>query len=813
MFTSYLRKLRRMRAEELLFRTKAVLGRWYEQGYHALGFREDRYARFLLADQKECVFDNPCIDSEEQKSLVNLLRSTHRMYVEEIREAANAACEGQFTILGRSVRYGRQISWCADPFTCKEWPMRFHTTINIFSGHTEIGDVKYVWEVNRHQFLTTLGKAYCLTDDERYALAGLDLMEDWIRTNPYKMGINWTSALEVAVRSISWCWACAFFGRSKAFDSNRRRMIVQSLFQHAKYIEEHPSFYFSPYNHLIGEATALFVIGSLLPWVGPARRWQDKGWSILEREMPRQFYPDGGTVEQAIGYHHFTLGFYLQAVLVRRRFGMPVSSAVWSLLEKAFEFSMYMMRPDGSVPMIGDGDEGKSIPLSQSSLWDFRSFLSIGAVLFGREDFKKMAGPFPPDATWLVGRDGWNRYQAFNEKDPAEKSKALSETGYYIMRTGWDRQAHYLSFDCGEIAAGVPKDDLPSAAHGHADALSIEVSSHGTPLLVDPGFYTYNGEPHWHRYFRETVAHNTLVVDNLSQAEYRGRLKWSHAPQTELHYWVSTKSFDYVEGSHNGYERLPQPVIHRRTVAFMKPDYWIIRDELVGEGEHTLDRYFHFAPLEAVCDLDTKSVQMRSLMKANLAILAVEKEGVTVEILQDGEAPENGWLATGYGKKVRAPVARYRTRRELPVALHTVLIPFREEPPIIGVETLKVGSDVNSRLTQILQIKTEERQDVLLFSSANGLAQPYDRWLTDGRVACMRFTGGGDLSACVLIEGSILGVDGKIVLRLDKQVPFAAFSLEQGQPLIELSEPAEILISFPNPRIVICRNYQGTRNS
>src|SRR5688500_20052236 len=111
---------------------------------------------------------------------------------------------------------------------------------------------------------------------------------------------------------------------------------------------------------------------------------------------------------------------------------------MWSLLEKAFEFSMHMTRPDGLVPMIGDGDEGKAIDLLQTSVWDFKPFLAIAAILFQRGDFKAIAGPFPPDVAWLLGRTGWERYEALRETKPAENSRMLTESGYCIMRTGWD---------------------------------------------------------------------------------------------------------------------------------------------------------------------------------------------------------------------------------------------------------------------------------------------------------------------------------------------------------------------------------------
>jgi len=656
-----------------------------------------------------------------------------------------------------------------------------------------------VWELNRHQFLITLGKAYRLTGDERYASTGVNLIEDWIRDNPYKIGINWASGLEVAIRALSWCQACALFQDAAVFGLEKRKHILRSLYQHGRYIEKHLSFFFSPYNHLVGEATALFVLGNLPLSLNLGLHWRDKGWKILEDEMPKQFHSDGGTVEQATGYHHFTLGFYLQAVFLRRRLALAISTPVWSLLERALEFSMHIMRPDGSIPMIGDGDEGKAIDLSQPSTWDFRPFLAVGAVLFQRGDFKKIVGSFPPDAAWLLGSDGGNRYEILNEKEPSEKSKALPESGYYVMRTGWDRQSHYLNFDCGEIAAGVSAEDIPSAAHGHADALSIEVAAYGVPILVDPGFYTYNGAEKWHRYFRETKAHNTVVVDGCSQAEYRGRLKWSRAPEARLEHCMLSAAFDCVEALHHGYRRLAQPVIHRRAVVFLKPDYWLVRDELWGEGEHQIDRYFHFAAgVEMTCEEAGTAIHARSPRGQNLSVISVEREGIAVESKCSGDEPEDGWLAMGYGRKMHAPVVRCSTKATLPIALNTLLIPFSDDLPELRVDAIRIPES-NSVSDQGFTVEYGGKKDVLFFSSRNqdSAMEFHGRgWLTNGRLSCVRFDTKGKIVSCALVAGSILVVADSVLLQAQHKVPFAAFSFQNGRAVIEKAKATDVLSSL-----------------
>jgi Heparinase II/III-like protein/Heparinase II/III N-terminus len=788
-------KLQRINSDELFFRSRAVLNRWYEEGCYGLGL--DSQDGTDPASEGQIVFSDPWVNVDDHRAIGTKLRSEYPEYVEEMRDAADAICNRQFILLEVPVQYGPKIFWHADPLSRKAWLSEFYTRLEIFSGDTGNGDVKYVWELNRHQFLTTLGKAYRLTGDERYVSTGVDLIEDWIRDNPYKIGINWTSALEVAIRVLSWCQACALFDDAAVFGSEKRRTILRSLYQHGRYIEKHLSFFFSPYNHLIGEATALFVLGNSLSWLKPAQRWRDKGWKILEEEMPKQFHPDGGTVEQSTGYHHFTLGFYLQGVLLRRRIAETVPTAMWSLLQKAFEFSMHMTRTDGLVPMIGDGDDGQALDLFQTPTWDFRTFLAIGAVLFQRGDFKAIAGSFPADAVWLLGRMGWERYEELREMKPAENSKMLTESGYCIMRTGWDHQSHYLNFDCGEIAAGVSAEDIPSAAHGHADALSIEVAAYGVPILVDPGFYTYNGAEKWHRYFRESRAHNTVVVDGCSQAEYRGRLKWSRAPNIRLEHCMLSRAVDYVEALHNGYRRLPQPVVHRRAVVFLKPDYWLIHDELWGEGEHQIDRYFHFAALEIVRQRDGTAIHARSPRGENLAVMFVETDGMAVESKCGGDEPEDGWLAMSYGKKMRAPVVRCSTKATLPIALNTLLIPFRDDVPQVKVDAIQLPVS-NSLSEQGFVIEIGGKKDILLFSTRNqdSAMEFYgNAWLTNGRLSCLRLDTKGKIESCALVAGSILVGAGSVLLQADHKVPFAALSFQNGRAVIEKAKATDVLTS------------------
>src|SRR5262249_14985559 len=161
--------------------------------------------------------------------------------------------------------------------------------------------------------------------------------------------------------------------------------------------------------------------------------------------------------------------------------------------------------------------------------------------------------------------------------------------GYYVMRGGSKPSDPTLVFDCGPLGAG-------PAGHGHADALSFQLHAAGYQFLVDSGTYSYNLDYEWRDVFRSTEAHNAVVVDGLSQSNSDGRMSWSTKAQAHTRRWVTTTSLDLVDGEHDGYTRLADPVTHRRVIAFLKPDVWVVCDFLAGDQQHEFELPLHVRP-------------------------------------------------------------------------------------------------------------------------------------------------------------------------------------------------------------------------
>ena len=181
--------------------------------------------------------------------------------------------------------------------------------------------------------------------------------------------------------------------------------------------------------------------------------------------------------------------------------------------------------------------------------------LGLGAVIFARPDFKAQAGGFGEDALWLLGAEGYHTYECLPNKSPQETRKVFPRAATSSSAAVGEPEDHHLCFDGGPIGKGLHVSDIPIFTHGHADLLSFNLSAFGKPLLVDGGFYTFNGSPDWHRYCRDVQGHNTLRVDGGSQAKFNAANAWSCVAAPGPVRWTEDEHGETVEGSHRGFRR------------------------------------------------------------------------------------------------------------------------------------------------------------------------------------------------------------------------------------------------------------------
>ena len=588
-----------------------------------------------------------------------------------ILSRADLATRGRIDLLAAGTfDFGGDIDWRLEPISGRRTGLS-HWSAIAYLDPSVAGDKKVTWELNRHAHFVTLGQAYYLTGDSRFATTFVSQATSWMNSNPPNRGINWASSLEVAFRSIAWLWSLHLFAAASELTNEFVSRLLKHLYEHARHIETYLSRYFSPNTHLTGEALGLFYLGVALPEFKRARRWREIGLQVLLEQLPIQVRSDGVYFEQATHYHRYTVDFYLHLILLADVAGIPLPKEVATKCQQMLDYLMWITRPDGSSPLIGDDDGGRLISFARRDVDDFRDTLALGAALFGRSDWKYVAGDGPAEILWLLGPQGLARYDRIEKRAPRSQSRAFRESGYFVMRDGWSDDSSYAVIQCGPHGA-------LTGGHAHSAALAVEFAASGRPWVVDRGTFTYTGSLEIRNQFRETQAHNTVTVDSEPQSVTGGPFSWARVATGHPDNLITGDSIDYFTGSHDGYHWLEDPVTHYRSVLMVKarPDidgngeigsYLVVRDGFECRGSHQYKIPYHLSP------------GCHAVSSGN-RVIAVDREGRRLSISVFGRTTPltrigDSWASKGYLHRDRSSTAVFEFVATGPAEFVTFIIP------------------------------------------------------------------------------------------------------------------------------------------
>lgn len=579
--------------------------------------------------------------------------------IESYRVAADRILAGSFDVFAlHGVELGFPPRWNRDPKTGTEAPLSFGKTLN-YRDEQVVGDIKYLWEPNRHLELVTLAQAWRLTGEMKYAEGCRMLLESWFEQCPYPLGPNWTSSLEHSVRLMNWSVAWQLLDEADLplfageWGPPFRRRWLDSIYQHCHFIAGYFSKHSSANNHLFGEYMGLFIGALMWPCWKESAGWLEMARAGLEEEALKQNAPDGVNREQAIWYHHEVADMMLLCGLAGKANGAEFSEAWWKRLETMLEFIAALMDVGGNVPMIGDSDDAVMVRFSREPEFNvYRSLLATGAVLFERGDFARKAGAFDDKSRWLLGDEGAADFTQlaaqFSSRLSAVGSESVKRTfpdgGYYILGDQFDTPDEVrIVVDAGPLGY------LSIAAHGHADALAFTLSVGGHEILIDPGTYAYHTQKKWRDYFRGTSAHNTVRVDGVDQSLIGGNFMWLEHANAWCEQWESDAARDCFTGAHDGYQRLQDPVLHRRSIEFDKTARILrVSDTLLCKGTHQVELFWHFAE---TCRIQVSGNEISALCDGCSVRFMMPGVAWSPSVVSGQEIPPLGWVSRCFDQK------------------------------------------------------------------------------------------------------------------------------------------------------------------
>jgi hypothetical protein len=628
-----------------------LLARGDARGAHRLisAHFAERPQRFLIGPQS-------------RDRVARLIRARFPNAQHEARQVADDAARGSVDVLGYRrlsfVRGPRQpIDWSWDPVHDRRAPEIHWSSVAFLDPG--VGDHKIIWELNRHQHWMKLGRAYWLTDDQRYREAFVEQLQGWMAANPPRTGINWASMLELGLRAISWIWVLHLFA-SRPSDAGPDTTgsepawsvdLLLGIQAQLTLVEHHLSTHFSPNTHLLGEALALYVAGRSLPELRASHRWTSTGRRILLAEAIRQVHPDGGHVELSTHYHRYALDFFnLALAMARITDDAAAVEPFTDVVGRLAGFARALSDRHYRLPQIGDDDGGMLFTLCGGEARDVGPALAVSAALLGDPEL----GDERPheESAWIVGDI------PITPARKLRRSVILPDSGYVVSRTS---RGDHLVMDVGPLG-------YLNGGHAHADALSLTLSVAGHPLLIDPGTGAYTIDCGLRDRFRSTAAHNTLMLDGRSQSEPAGPFHWRSQASARLEACQLGPDVDVIEASHDGYG----VASHRRQV-LSRPGCWVVIDWVAARGTSSVAAHWHVDPTWRVRDADRGRIALTHTSGMTVWMLT------SVDVIEAHTDVDDvlAWYAPSYGVVQAATTLRVGLDAATPFALVTTFVESR----------------------------------------------------------------------------------------------------------------------------------------
>ena len=695
---------------------------------------------------------------------------------DRVIKAAERATRGRFDLLGyKDLNVGTTINWLLEPVSGKVAPQQHWRKFDELNAG-EIGDFKIIWELNRQQHFFWLGAAYKLTGDERFAQTFVLQLSGWMQQNPPKQTINWMSSLEIALRSISWLWGLYFFKNSSSLTPEIFADALRYLHLNARHIETYLSTYYSPNTHLTGEALALYYLGTLLPQFRRSREWHALGKRILFAELDRQIWTDGTYWEQTTWYAHYTIDFYLHFAILSRLNRENVSDAARDKLEgklqAGLDFLMYLQRPNRTLPRIGDDDGGFLMRYESAHDQQLANTFAVAAAFFKRGDYKFAAGNQPtPAVFWLLGANGVETFNKLKPHPPARLSKFFANGGYLAVRDNWSETADMLLIDGGTHGA-------LNSGHAHADALAVELTVGGRPTLVDAGTFSYHESLETRNYFRRTLAHNTLTIDDLSSSEPSGKFSWASVADADTTTVLRHEKFSFFSGRHDGFARstaAEDAARHTRSALFLPDNYSVLLDEVNIFGEHLHELRFHFA---SDCRPQIATDDEAQNFVLNPPLAEDKRDGLKIYTFGDNGAwqIEDDLISPFYGASEKSKTAVFGVRGNGRQEFFTFLLPTARAKEAVPVK------EVSANGGRCFAINFGHYRDWLIFGDGDGTTVENELFSSNFRVAWARLDRSiFELTEVLLIGGSQFSFNEIELLRLDQNTEFAFAETVDGE--------------------------------
>lgn len=615
---------------------------------------------------KELFLENTLLSFTKDNQRFQRIKLMNELFPEFKNYVLNNAARllnNKFEIFGIFHQFHNDIDWNYSFMDNFSWPYINSKEIGLDLSR-KITDIKYNLEFNRHSFLFDLALAYYFTGNELYTEKILDLLLDWIKKNPVHFNLSWFGIIDTSIRVISWLFMLSLIKNSNALVESKLKTIFESLFQQTYYIiinlEKHTL------NHYTCELFAIYLFSICFKGFKSSDRWHTFSLKRLKNQLKLQTLLDGVNIERSINYHRFVLEIFTLFYLINPS---NFSEKEKYLLNKMYSFLCFSIKPDLSLPLVGDSDDAHIIPkiffYQRNNNESHLSLLNIGSLLFKRGDLKYINQSLSPLFIFFFGLEGYKIFTQLESFKPKSKYYYFHTGGYFIARSEYEENPNYIFVDMADFS--------PFGSHDHFDFANIIYSYRGKPILVDSGTFKYNVSLKMRNLFKGAQAHNLLYINNSVKLKSTGIFNWNYIPKILKKCIISKDHYQLVI-SHKIYKGFK---INRAILANKNLDCIKITDTIIPlkkSLEKTVKIFFHFY-YNTKIDLKDN----RIIINDNLILRIKLNKGIIFKIRKAEYE-----YSSRYGDKISAPLIivefDHKFTKKIPISINSKLWGIYEIP-------------------------------------------------------------------------------------------------------------------------------------
>jgi len=403
-----------------------------------------------------------------------------------------------------------------------------------------------LWLYNLHYF----DDLNAINSEQRTIWHG-NLIQNWIDDNPLGFGNGW-EPYPSSLRIVNWIkWSL--------LSGDLKKEWLDSLAIQTRFLSQNLEYHLLG-NHLFTNAKALIFSGLYFQG-SEADEWYQSGVLILNKELPEQVLADGGNFELSPMYHAIFLEDLMDIINVHQVYEKKLPDNIVSKVIQMLKWLENMCHPDGEIAFFNDSTLNVAPTLDK--LLDYTNRLNI---------------------TYSDSHENQLTY--------------LKDSGYIRV----NREGLVIIADVAEIGPSY----IPG--HGHADALSFELSLFGGRVFVNSGISTY--ESGFERNIqRGTQSHSTITVDDNDSSEIWGGFRVAkRAKVFNINNAKEDGNFKF-SACHDGYKRLKGRPIHCREWN-VSENLLEIMDKITGSGKHKITSTLPLHPEVVVGNIHDNSVEL-----------------------------------------------------------------------------------------------------------------------------------------------------------------------------------------------------------